>query len=474
MSAFALRLPNALAAIGIVVLTCGAGSRWFNPRAGLWAGILLLTFVQFALQAIGYRPDVLFTLMIAAGFIVYARGVGDRSSLLLRLAAFALFGLAMLAKGPLGLLLSGLVLVLWHGSRREWRRLIELAPLSIVALAVYLPWFVACARAMGSDNIFYELYAQNFQRFYSGSRGHERPVYYYFLNIWWDLLPWSLLLPSALLWVRRAGLWRDRNVQLLLWWFGTFLVFLSVAATKRQLYLLPAYPAIALLMAPYFASMGSGESAGESPPTGAARVYTVGMAIGYLLLGILLYVVAVSVESIIARASLNPAELEVARALPVPLGILATLLLISGIGFGLVWRSGRVRDALLTIGGSHIVIYVVLLAWVLPAFNSYKSYKPQSEWIREQIGTESRIGMVDPSYAGRKMGAFGYYTGAMVDRMESAAEVEHFFLEHPGSLVLVHDGSAGLVFGDDEEAWRPRVQRELRTGSRVYLVLRGP
>ncbi len=74
----------------------------------------------------------------------------------------------MLAKGPLGLLLPGLVLTLWHGSRREWRRLFELAPLALISFAVYLPWFVACAHAMGSDNILYELYAQNFARFFSG------------------------------------------------------------------------------------------------------------------------------------------------------------------------------------------------------------------------------------------------------------------------------------------------------------------
>ena len=50
---------------------------------------------------------------------------------MLRPAGFALLGLAMLSKGPLGLLLPGLVLFLWHGSRREWRRLFELAPLAV-------------------------------------------------------------------------------------------------------------------------------------------------------------------------------------------------------------------------------------------------------------------------------------------------------------------------------------------------------
>jgi len=255
-SEFAFRLPTALAAIALVLLTCGAGSRWFDARAGLWAGFMLLTFQHYWYNAINYRPDVQFALPLAAGMFVYAAGVGERPRWLLRLAAFALFGVAMLAKGPLGLLLPGLVLVLWHGARREWRRILELAPLSAVSLAVYLPWFVACAKAMGSDSILYELYAQNFARFLSGSRGHEQPFYYFFVNVWVDLFPWSFLLPFAIWWIYRTELKRDRNVQLCLWWFGTFIVFLSLAATKRQLYLLPAYPAAALMLAPWISRVG--------------------------------------------------------------------------------------------------------------------------------------------------------------------------------------------------------------------------
>ncbi len=61
MSEFALRLPNALTAICLVLLTCGVASRWFDPRTGLWAGFVLLTFQQFVYEAINYRPDTLFS-----------------------------------------------------------------------------------------------------------------------------------------------------------------------------------------------------------------------------------------------------------------------------------------------------------------------------------------------------------------------------------------------------------------------------
>lgn len=391
------------------------------------------------------------------------------------MVAFALFGLALLSKGPLGLLLPGLVLVLWHGSRREWRRLFELAPLALVSLAVYLPWFVACARAMGTDNIFHELYAQNFQRFVSGSRGHERPLHYYLVNIWWDLAPWSFLLPFALVHVHRARLWRDRNVQLLLWWFFAFLLFLSVAATKRQLYLLPAYPAIALLMAPWIAAVGRKGAAGESSPgTRPVRIYAFLFAAFFVVLSLVLLGVSVSVETIIARTDLNEAEIAVARAMPLPLAVTGFALLVSGVWIGLAWRRQDSRAALVRVGATTVVLFLILLALVLPAANPYKSYAPQGRWIRTQIGDETHIGMVDLRYAGRKMGAFGYYTDALVVRMERRDEVEAFFNEHPGSLVLVYEGDAEGLFAGEEAAWRTLVVRELRTGSRLYLVVRGP
>jgi 4-amino-4-deoxy-L-arabinose transferase-like glycosyltransferase len=70
MTEFALRLPNALAGIATVLVTSFGGTRWFNPRAGLWVGIVLLTSMQFVYNSVGYRPDVLFSLAVTAGVLV--------------------------------------------------------------------------------------------------------------------------------------------------------------------------------------------------------------------------------------------------------------------------------------------------------------------------------------------------------------------------------------------------------------------
>lgn len=476
MSAFSLRLPNALAAIATVIIVGRVGKRWFDAKTGLWAGFALLTFVSFVYEANSYRPDVLFTLMITAGITIYAEGVGDRPRLALRALAFAFFGLAMLAKGPLGLLLPGLVLVLWHGTQRQFRQIFQLAPLSIIAIAVYLPWFAATSNAMSWDNMLYEFYAQNLERFLTSEhRGHAQPWFYYLRNFWIDLAPWSWLFPAAIFWLVRSGRWRDPKIQLALWWFGTFLVFLSIAATKRQLYLLPAYPAAALLLGPWLASVGKPDNSASdmAPVARPVRIYSFILAVVYAIFGIALVGILLKFGSIVAGQDLNNQEMQLAENIRWPLALLGLVFLGFGYAIWQSWRRANIRDSLRRIGAAQIALYVVILAFVMPAFGPTKTYAPQSQWISEQIGTATHFGMVDPDGVGRR-GGFSYYTGTMVDLLEGPAEVEDFFAEHPTSVVLIIEGSTGQLFAENETAWQGRILRELRVGRHLYIVVGGP
>ncbi len=475
MSAFSLRLPNALAAIITVVIVGFAGKRWFDERTGLWAGFALLTFLSFVYEANSYRPDVLFTLMITAGMTIYAEGVGERPRLVLRAVAFAFFGLAMLAKGPLGLLLPGLVLVLWLGTQRQWRHVFELAPLSLIAIGVYLPWFAATSDAMGWDSMLYEFYAQNLERFLTSEhRGHAQPWFYYLRNFWMDFAPWSWLFPAAILWLVRSDRWRDPRIQLALWWFGTFFVFLTIAATKRQLYMLPAYPAVALLIGPWLASVGRTNVGADSPVSGSrpVRIYSLVLAVFYATLAVTLFAITAKFGSIVSSLDLNSQEVQLSENIRWPLLFLGFIFLASGIA---IWRAHQRNDArasLVRIGGTQIALYVVILAFVMPAFAPTKTYAPQSEWISDQIGDETHFGMVDQNGIARR-GGFSYYTGAMVDLLASSAEIEQFFQEYPDSVVLVNERSVDQIFAGNEAKWRNRVVGEVRVGSHLYMVVGG-
>ena len=480
MNAFTLRLPNALVAIVIALITATTAARWFDARTGFWAGLSLMTSVLFVYEANSYRPDLLFTVFIASAFILYADGTLDKPRLWLRAMAFACLGFAMLSKGILGLLLPGLILVLWHGARKEWLRILELAPLSLISMAIFLPWVAGTAQAMGWENILFEFYEQNFARFQSGFRGHEQPFWYYFRNFWIDFMPWSWLFPAAVIWTVKSGLWKNPRVQLLLWWFGTFFVFLSIAETKRQLYMLPAFPAVAMLLAPWLTTIGRAEPTRTQvlrglPSDRPIQVYSIVLAVVFVCFGLLMFGAAALFDTVVVNYDMQDLELRAVTALRLPIFLLAVLFTGAGAWIGLAWRERDTRNELRRIAISYVLLYVVILGAVLPQLEPTKTYAPQGQWIRNEIGPdETHIGMVYPGGGGiRKRGAFGFETGgAMVELLETSTEVEAFFKSHPGSLVLVQESSVDELFSENESAWRGRVQRELPVGKTFYLVVR--
>ena len=324
--------------------------------------------------------------------------------------------------------------------------------------------------------MLYEFYAQNLERFLtSENRGHAQPWYYFVRNFWLDFSPWSWLFPVAIIWLARSKYWRDPRLRLALWWFGTFFVFLSIAATKRQLYLLPAFPAAALLLSPWLASVGRTSDGVDSKSPGGrpVHIYSAILSIVYVMIGIAIIVVLARMSTIIAGLELNEQELQVAENIRWPLGALSAVLLISALYIGVTWRRQDVRASLVGIGGAQVALYIVMLSLVMPAFEPTKTYAPQSQWISRQIGDETHFGMVDPAGMGRR-GGFAYYTGTMVDLLEGPPDVERFFLEHPDSVVLIKEGSVRRIFASNESAWQERVLRQLRVGSHLYTVVGGP
>ena len=386
----------------------------------------------------------------------------------------------MLAKGILGLMLPGLVLTLWLGARRKWMQIVLLAPLSLVSLAMFVPWVVGTAQSMGWENILQEFYSQNFGRFASGSRGHDQPFWYYFKNFWIDLWPWAILFPWAVIWTVKTRLWRDPKVQLLLWWFGTFLIFLTLAETKRQLYMLPAFPAIVLILGRWLAVVGRTDdevpadliSSDERP----VQIATIFIVIVFAVAGIGCILFAVFFDSIIAGRNLGELQAEVAIALRFPMALLGLAMLSGAVWTGFAVFRHQPRSALMRTGLSQIVIWAVALAFAAPALQPIKTFGPQSRWVKQQIGPEqTHIGMVYPGLGERKRGGFAYEMGGtMVELLDDRIQVDQFFALYPDSVVLVNEISMDAVFAGDEPAWQSRTLRMLLVGSTSFAVVRGP
>jgi hypothetical protein len=229
-------------------------------------------------------------------------------------------------------------------------------------------------------------------------------------------------------------------------------------------------------MAPWLADVGRQALPRETrPPAGPLRFYAGFVAVVAALLALVLFAAAAFHERILERADLYEAQVVVAGALRAPLVILGLMLLAAALWVLRARQAGDLRAVLVRAGVAVIPLFLVLSGWVMPLMNPIKTYRPQSLWIREQIGTEEWFGLVPPSnnYYG-KAGAFGYYSGALIEYLPAdAGKVDRFLDEHPGSLVLVHEKRVDELFSDDEAAWRARVLRDMPALHDRFLVV-GP
>ena len=290
VSEWAARLPVALAASAVVVATFlllwrlaptgeSARRRWL--RAALGAGILATTPGWIGWGRSSTTDMFLASAITLAlyGFLVADHAPPASASARLGRVAMALFsGIAVMAKGPVGLLLPGLVVVchlLLSGGWRRWLRPLPLLAMAALFLGVVLPWYVAAARVNGQAFLGGFLAFSNLQRFTSVLYDHPGPPWFYLPWIVLLLLPWSIFLPAAIARLRfwRVASWRrplsvnasspDAPAglpQFLLLWLVLMVAFFSAAATKLPGYILPSLPAAALLITLQFRPLQGAEA----------------------------------------------------------------------------------------------------------------------------------------------------------------------------------------------------------------------
>ena len=248
---FAARLPNATLGLGCVLLTYLAGRRLYGPGAALLGAVVLATAAEFFLLSGTIMHDMSLAFFVTLGltlwFVGYSSDGTDRRWFLL---SYAAFGGAMLAKGPIGVLLPGAVVFVFLSARRELRFLgrMSLGWGLLIGLAVAAPWYLAIG-LRNPDYARYFLVELNFGSFLSEEVNHPEPVHYYLPVLLVGFLPWSVFLPAALV---RA--WQRRNEDadgatwFLLFWAGLYLAFFSAAQSKLPTYILPVFPPLALLV----------------------------------------------------------------------------------------------------------------------------------------------------------------------------------------------------------------------------------
>ncbi|MBI3119126.1 MAG: glycosyltransferase family 39 protein, partial [Candidatus Hydrogenedentes bacterium] len=247
------RMPSILSALAVILFTFLLARDWFGPRVGFWSALVLMTCVRFWWQARTAQIDMLLTAcMMLSLWALWRWHTEHRARFLL--AVYLGVALGLLAKGPPALVFPLLTMVMFYWRRKAERRRLHWALGLLAALVLVACWYVparfAAAEAPATAleaGIGGNLFRNTLGRFLLGVSKFQ-PPWYYFETIPVDLFPWSLYLPWTLPWI-----WKHRrdseSIGFLLAWTVPALIFFSISLGKRAIYILPLFPAFAILLA---------------------------------------------------------------------------------------------------------------------------------------------------------------------------------------------------------------------------------
>ncbi len=251
------RIPSLLGGIGAVLATYWAAMAFVSRRAALMAGAMVATSILVGVEARLAKTDamLLLTCVVALGAMAraYLAEQGDRPSSLPPLAIAAIFWAAIatgiMLKGPMIVLFVGFAAVALIAMDRSARWMLRLKPLIGVPLAaaIVAPWLVAIMIRTGGTFFADSLGGDMLSKVAGGQETHGLPPGFYFVTFWLTFLPGALLagLAAPAVWRARA----EPGCRLLLAWIVPAWIVFELVPTKLPHYVLPLYPAFAILIA---------------------------------------------------------------------------------------------------------------------------------------------------------------------------------------------------------------------------------
>ena len=410
-----VRLPVAIGGVGFVLATYFFGREFFGRRIGLLAALTLATSVRVIWEARWAHIDVIFCFFFVLSVYYAARAFLGRARRYEILLAYVFMGLATLSKGLIGVVLPGLLLLSFMLIRRDWR-MIPAAKLHLgipVFLLVVAPWVYLVSSATGGKWLTDFIYVHHFQRYTAGV-GHRQPFYYYFKTLPVDFLPWTILaIPAVFSYRRYHGLISDPAKLLLVLWFLVVFLFFSASDTKRELYLMPLLPVVALFIAHYVDDL----AAGRLPQGALYRSVTLVFFALIVLEALALPLVAWFLRPDVFWISVPAAAV------------------LAATGGAAIWFVRRREPLKVVATASLMMILTVWCAtiWILPYIERFKSRRFFSLEVNRIVPAGATIYVYDDT-----MNDFNYYTQRdVMPVLESRAEVERALKADARAYLLI-------------------------------------
>jgi 4-amino-4-deoxy-L-arabinose transferase-like glycosyltransferase len=352
------------------------------------------------------------------------------------LFAYVFLGFAVLAKGPVAIILAaGILLSVWYLDERgglfhKW----HVIPGVLIAAAVSIPWFWLVFKQNGFAFISTFFINHNLARYITGIHHHPQPFFYYIPVLLALLFPWSGWLPllisrSPLQALRR---WREWDIRMvfLSCWFLFPILFFSLSDSKLAGYILPSLPPLALIMGIYISRAIPNVGVGVG----------VGIGVGFS-----------SLKSRLRIAAFLGLILSAGMAIAAPLvfqkdyggawktGLLLSAAILIPAVFSFVYKlKGKCLQAFGATLLQGLVLVVVLAQFAFPVLGAYYSTRDIAHRALELRQSDEPI--ITYRFFHHSL---HYYTDYQVaGKLDDAASLIEFARDYPGTLVVTN--AAGM------------------------------
>jgi 4-amino-4-deoxy-L-arabinose transferase-like glycosyltransferase len=451
---FSSRLPSALAFMGLIVFSFLFFGKNLKFQHAFLTALILITSFELHRAAMTSRVDMMLTFLIVLALIRLFRWEERKQLNGFPVLIVVIMGLAALTKGPVGVVLPLLVFGIYLLLLRYnfWKIVGKLFPLFIVALIPLLVWYVLAYQTGGKE--FSDIvWAENFSRFFRTETpeinyylGHTEPWWYNFITLFAGFIPWTILLFISLFGLRYSKripgireLWRKFTGQEKINLFsavaaGVIILFYCIPSSKRSVYIMPAYPFIAVFIAQYVLYLA------EYKPT-ISKIFnffigTIACLVGLIVLltvtiPIIDPVALTAVFSKSARTLDDVARIwQSLSASNVVVEILLTVLVFSISLFFIHFRKKNFLKTLYSTIGVYLAIFLVVDGVFLPAYKNGISPKSYAKSLQEKysFSENNNLFVMNKLTEYSNMYGLNFYMNNCFRNFETEAQDEGYFL----------------------------------------------
>jgi 4-amino-4-deoxy-L-arabinose transferase-like glycosyltransferase len=251
------RIPSLIGAVGAVLLTYWTALALVSRRAAFLAALMMGTCVLLGIERLLAKTDAMLLMTVVAAMGAMARAylwrepnrIGRREEWLIAGVFWTAVAAGVLLKGPVILMIVGLAALALGIVDRSWHWLLQLKPVPglIWSTLLVLPWFIAIMGRTGGEFLTESVGQDLLAKVFTAQEDHGAPPGYYLALFWLTFWPGAMLAGLA-----APSVWADRHepgTKYLLAWLVPSWLLLELIVTKLPHYVLPLYPAVAILIA---------------------------------------------------------------------------------------------------------------------------------------------------------------------------------------------------------------------------------